>query len=174
MKRKGTGNKTVLIEKSSTDNGIGVDSDIYHKRRKTTNYLVGFDDLEPPLAQIIQNNSKHLSKLQEDTRQLNKEFVDNKRQMEVVQNTKDQRFEGEVRACLNEQLTYVTELQSEMFKEIDHTRRQLRDLTWQIAKWEQQKEEKSLTGRVHSARQHSPKRGTDSARHLATPPSKQL
>lgn len=81
IKRKSTINKTVVIgpQSATTENGGNIDSDVYHKRRKHTNYLVGFDDLEPPLASIIQNNSKLVTKLQEETKQLNKEFIDNKR-----------------------------------------------------------------------------------------------
>lgn len=61
-----------------------------------------------------------------------------------MQTQKDLQFESEVRACLQENLTYVTELQSEMFKEIDSMKRGVRELTWQFAKMEQHNEERQL------------------------------
>lgn len=41
-----------------------------------------------------------------------------------------------MRNCLNEQLTYINELQTEMFKEVEQIRKQGRDVSWQVAKLE--------------------------------------
>ena len=46
------------------------------------------------------------------------------------------KFENEVRACLNEQLTYVSELQTEMFKQCENLRNSFKDISWQLAKTE--------------------------------------
>lgn len=77
-----------------------------------------------------------------------------KRSIELTASQKDQKFESEVRACMNEQLTYVSELQSEMFKEFDINRKQMSDVSWQVAKLEDGIE---TSGRRGSA-QSSPKR----------------
>jgi hypothetical protein len=52
----------------------------------------------------------NLSKLQDDVKTLLKEFVEYRKNIEMAQSQKDMKFESEVRACLNEQLTYVSEL----------------------------------------------------------------
>lgn len=46
------------------------------------------------------------------------------------------KFENEVRACLNEQLTYVSELQTEMFKQVETLRHSFKEISWQMAKEE--------------------------------------
>ena len=51
------------------------------------------------------------------------------------------KFESEVRACLNEQLTYVSELQTEMFKELESTRKDVKEISWQVAKLDNAKSE---------------------------------
>jgi hypothetical protein len=42
-----------------------VANDIYHQRRKQTNYLVGMDDLEISLAQLINSNASSVIKLED-------------------------------------------------------------------------------------------------------------
>jgi hypothetical protein len=56
--------------------------------------------------------------------------------MEVKSNGKDMSFQKEVRDCLKEQLTFISELQTEMFKELDNSKRNFKEMTWQIAKLE--------------------------------------
>lgn len=86
IKRRGTVKSIVSRAPiSSAENGANIDSEIYHQRRKQTSYLVGFDDLEPPLAEIIKINSTDVAKLQLETKQLSKEFADNKRYIEIAQ-----------------------------------------------------------------------------------------
>jgi hypothetical protein len=46
------------------------------------------------------------------------------------------KFENEVRSCLNEQLTYVSELQTEMFKQVESLRHSFKEISWQMAKEE--------------------------------------
>ena len=58
------------------------------------------------------------------------------------------KFEKEVRACLNEQLTYINELQTEMFKEVETTRKQARELAWQLAKLETDIEDRKTSPSV--------------------------
>ena len=129
----------------------GVDSEVFHARRKQTSYLVGLDDLEPHLAKTIQTNSEDIDKIRQTIAELRKDFLAYKRQIELTASQKDQRFESEVRACMNEQLTYVSELQSEMFKEFDNNRKQISDVTWQVAKLEDGLETNGRKGSVQGS-----------------------
>jgi len=63
--------------------------------------------------------------------------------MELASSQKDLKFESEVRACLNEQLTYVSELQTEMFKELESTRKDVKEISWQVAKIDNARSEMS-------------------------------
>ena len=94
------------------------------------------DDLELNLAEIIQNNSQAVAKMSSEIKETQKEFVSYKKQIDTAQLQKDMKFENEVRACLNEQLTYVSELQTEMFKQCENLRNSVKDLSWQLAKEE--------------------------------------
>jgi len=49
---------------------------------------------------------------------------------------KDTTFQKEVQDCLKEQLTFISELQTEMFKELDTSKKNVKEITWQIAKLE--------------------------------------
>ena len=64
-----------------------------------------------------------ISELSNSFKELSKEIFDYKRYIELSQTTRDMKFEQEVRNCLNEQLTYINELQTEMFKEVEQTRK---------------------------------------------------
>jgi len=98
--------------------------------------LVGYDDFEAVVADQIRDNSTNLQQLRLNFKELQKEIFDYKRYIELQQTNRDMKFEQEVRNCLNEQLTYINELQIEMFKEVEQIRKQGRDVTWQVAKLE--------------------------------------
>lgn len=46
---------------------------------------------------------------------------------------RDNAFEKEVRASINEVLLYVTAIQAEMFKEMEMLNRRIREITWSTA-----------------------------------------
>ena len=123
------------------ETGQVIDEETYHQRRKQTKYLVGYDDFEAVVADQIRDNSTNLQQLCLNFKELQKEIFDYKRYIELQQTNRDMKFEQEVRNCLNEQLTYINELQTEMFKEVEHIRKQGRDVTWQVAKLEADVEE---------------------------------
>ena len=105
------------------ETGQVIDEETYHQRRKQTKYLVGYDDFEAVVADQIRDNSTNLQQLCLNFKELQKEIFDYKRYIELQQTNRDMKFEQEVRNCLNEQLTYINELQTEMFKEVEHIRK---------------------------------------------------
>jgi hypothetical protein len=69
----------------SQNNINNIESDVYHKRRKQTSYLVGMDDLEQGLADIIQNNAQAIAKISAEIKETHKEFVAYKKQIDYAQ-----------------------------------------------------------------------------------------
>jgi len=56
--------------------------------------------------------------------------------MEIKSSGKDTTFQKEVQDCLKEQLTFISELQTEMFKELDNSKKNVKEIIWQMAKLE--------------------------------------
>lgn len=56
-----------------------VDDEVYHGRRKKTNYMVGVDDLEDSLCYEIQKNTESVKVLQDQILQQSRDFEDYKR-----------------------------------------------------------------------------------------------
>jgi hypothetical protein len=84
---------------------------------------VGYDDFEAVVVNEIHASSGNIQHLTVSFKELQKEIFDYKRYIELQQTTRDMKFEQEVRNCLNEQLTYINELQTEMFKEVEQIRK---------------------------------------------------
>lgn len=79
--------------------------------------------------------------IKEKCKELQKEIIDYKKYLEVQNNSKDTKFQTEVRDCLTQQLTYINEIQNEMLKEIDANKKHHHELNWQLAKMESSIEE---------------------------------
>jgi hypothetical protein len=58
----------------------------------------------------VKANTLAVDKLFLNIKEIQKDLLDYKRYIELQQSSKDMKFEKEVRACLNEQLTYINEL----------------------------------------------------------------
>lgn len=53
--------------------------DVFHERRHTTNYLVGFNDIEESLANMIRETDSKTLKLADQNKELQKELLEYKR-----------------------------------------------------------------------------------------------
>ena len=105
-----------------------VDDDIYHSRRKQTSYLVGFDDFEPEVCEMIKGDNYKIFLVEEKVKQLNKEIHDYKRYLELKTNDRDTTFHNEVKECLKEQHTLINEIQAELFKELQSGKKSGQDM----------------------------------------------
>ena len=124
------------------------------------------EDFEPEVSAQITNNSIDIAKLAQSFKEMQKEIFDYKRYIELSQTTRDLKFEQEVRNCLNEQLTYINELQTEMFKEVEQIRKQNRDVSWQIGKLETEFE---AISRASPQRKNSPHKKNETSTHQKQP-----
>ena len=87
-------------------------------RRYQTRYLVGFEDLEPIVSDMINNNVITTSKLVDQIKELQKEMAEHKEHIEKTTNSADMSFLAPIKTIIDEQVTAMYSFQNEISKDM--------------------------------------------------------
>ena len=77
----------------------------FHERRKQTNYLVGFEDLEPAVTDMINANKVNVGKVEDQITELKKEITEHKQHIAKMTSNTDMPMLKPIKAIIDEQIT---------------------------------------------------------------------
>ena len=78
-------------------------AETFHERRKQTNYLVGFEDLEPIVCDMIHTTDLAAKRVENSILELRKEFMEFKNYIEKITAKQDLTILTPIKAIISEQ-----------------------------------------------------------------------
>ena len=77
-------------------------AETFHERRKQTNYLVGFEDLEPIVCDLVHTTDLTAKRVENSILELRKEFIEFKIYIEKLTAKQDNQILTPIKAMLSE------------------------------------------------------------------------